>query len=54
MTNTVKEWDLSPACKDQFHWAALNFKKKSDDGLLTEPKLVTWKACICVVQDCVF
>jgi hypothetical protein len=28
--------------------------ERSDDGLLTKPKLVTWKTSICVVKECVF
>jgi hypothetical protein len=50
MTNIVKEWDLNPICKDKFHWTAFdkNKKKRYNDGLLTKPKLVTCKTCVCV------
>ena len=49
MTNIVKEWDRNPICKDKFHWTAFDKKRKRyDDGLLTKPKLVTCKTCVCV------
>lgn len=38
----------SPICKDKFHRTALD-KERSEDGLLTETKLVTWKYYIYVM-----
>jgi len=32
---------------DKFHWTALD-KEKSDGGLLSKLKLLTWKSGICV------
>jgi len=39
---------LGPQFWDEFHWTVID-KKRSEDGLLTKPKLVTWKTGTCVV-----
>jgi len=33
---------------ETYHWTAVD-KERSDNGLLTMPKLVTWKFYICIV-----
>jgi hypothetical protein len=54
MMNNVKKRDFNPTrSKGKIHCTALD-KEGSEDGLLTKPKLVPWKTCLFVVQDCVF
>ena len=48
----VTDGDTSTTGKDKFHWTVLK-KKRSDKGWLGNPKLVTYKPCIRVVQNCV-
>jgi len=35
-------------CKDKLHLTPLD-KESLDDGSLTNPNLVTWKSCMCLV-----
>jgi len=46
LTNTVTELNLNLVRMHKFHWKAPDNKRPDD--LLTEPKLVTLKTCICV------
>jgi len=43
MTNTEKDWDHNPICKDVSVDSSWLKKKKFDDRLLTKPNLATWK-----------
>lgn len=48
MRNIVNECDPSAIYNDKFHWTDL-VGEMSDDDLLTNSKLVTWKICTYVV-----
>ena len=53
MINILKDSDVKPICQDKFRWTAVD-KERSDDGLLTDPKLVTWQTCICTLYKNLF